>query len=160
MSCDYQAIVFVNFLKWSSAPPYSNVTFSKYQRGREDFVEFMEISLLNWFLIPPSLNFSKLEILFIAVQFPCVSLFNIFWKLPLFTLGLQLSQKCIELSIALQLQLWQISHPKCHQKPIMKEVTGAAVKMVVPGTVLCLRPSIIIELSQKSIRRTTKPEIN
>ena len=66
-----------NNVKQSSAPSYSNLTFSKFQ-GWEDFVEFMEISLLNWFLIPPSLNFSKLEILFIAVQFPCVSLFNIF----------------------------------------------------------------------------------
>ena len=48
-----------NNVKQSSAPSYSNLTFSKFQ-GWEDFVEFMEISLLNWFLIPRSLNFPQI----------------------------------------------------------------------------------------------------
>ena len=46
-------------VKRSSAPAYSNLTFSKFH-GWEDFVEFMEISLLNWFLIPRSLNFLQI----------------------------------------------------------------------------------------------------
>ena len=49
----------LNNVKRSSAPAYSNLTFSKFQ-GWEDFVEFMEISLLNWFLIPRSLNFLQI----------------------------------------------------------------------------------------------------
>ena len=64
-----------NNVKQSSAPSYSNLTFSKF-RGWEDFVEFMEISLLNWFLIPRSLNFlqigniihCRLNFLFVSIE--------------------------------------------------------------------------------------------
>ena len=50
-------------MRWSSAPLFKS--YIEQIWDWEDFVEFMEISLLNWFLILHPRNFLKLEILFI-----------------------------------------------------------------------------------------------